>query len=420
MASRGKLIVSCFNCQAYKSSTEYISALFNEVDILALQETWLMPNELHLPSVLHDNLDSYSISSMDISEGLIVGRPFGGLSFIWKKEISKFITIKTYDDSRILGLSLSFDAKSILVLNVYMPTTSQDGEDEFSQYIGRLSSIIAESDEEHICIIGDLNASPGSARFREVLSLCEDYQLKIADVDTLPSTSYSHINSGSLSRSWIDHCLVSENLFSSMAECRFHEDFAVSDHCPLIINFDITYLANTLPVPIPLNVVKWDFENKNKLDKFYEHLDSRLQTFPIRSNNAKCVRHHCSKVTHTVCIENYYNNLNRAIIECGRKVFGCTTHKGKNVPGWNSHVKELYSEYRRTFLIWRSNGSPRQGEVAVSMRTSRARFKLALRWCKRHEADIKAQAMASKLANKDTKGFWKDNRSMIPCKPKLP
>ena len=241
----------------YKYNTEYIFALFNEVEILALQETWLMPNEFHLLSVLHDNLDSYSLSAMDISEGLIVGRPFGGISFIWKMEKSKFITMKTYDDSRVLGLSLSFDAKSILVLNVYMPTTSQDGKDEFFQYIGRISSIIAESGKEHISLLGDLNTSPGSARFGEVLSLCEDYQLRVADVDTLPSASYSHINSGSLSKSWIDHCLVSENLFSSNAACRYQEDFAVSKYCPLIINLYITYLAKTLPVPISLNAVKW-------------------------------------------------------------------------------------------------------------------------------------------------------------------
>ena len=59
-------------------------------------------------------------------------------------------------------------------------------------------SIIAERDEEHVCVIGNLIASPGSARSREALSLCEDYQLKVADVDTLPLTSYSHSNSGSL------------------------------------------------------------------------------------------------------------------------------------------------------------------------------------------------------------------------------
>ena len=55
--------------------------------------------------------------------------------------------------------------------------------------------------------------------------------------------------------------------------------------------------------------------------------------------------------------------------------------------------------------MWKSSGSPRQGEVAVSLRTSQARYKPALRRCKRHEVDIKAQALASKLANKDTKGF---------------
>ena len=43
---------------------------------------------------------------------------------------------------------LSFEAKSILLLNVSFPTTGPDGDDEFSHYIGKITSIIAE------CVMG--------------------------------------------------------------------------------------------------------------------------------------------------------------------------------------------------------------------------------------------------------------------------
>ena len=48
------------------------------------------------------------------------------------------------------------------------------------------------------------------------------------------------------------------------------------------------------------------------------------------------------------------------IISCGRKVFGTTTHEGKNIPGWNLYVKAPYDDYRRISLLWRNSGSPRE------------------------------------------------------------
>ena len=203
-----------------------------------------MPNELILPSILNDDVDVFSVSAMKTSEKLHAGRPFGGNSFIWKKNISKFVSVRTYNDPRILGLSLTFEAKSILLLNVYFPTTGQDGDDEFSHYIGRITSIIAECDEENVCVIGDFNASPGSARFAELLSMCGDHQLKVGDVETLPLSSYSHVNHGSLSRIWLDHCLVSEGLFSSMLNCRLLHLFHFNKKKPNLTTPPLSMLEN--------------------------------------------------------------------------------------------------------------------------------------------------------------------------------
>ena len=64
--------------------------------------------------------------------------------------------------------------KSILPLNVYFLTTSPHGDVEFS--------IIATREEENVCVIGVFNASPGSARFTELLSMCRDHHLYVSDL----------------------------------------------------------------------------------------------------------------------------------------------------------------------------------------------------------------------------------------------
>ena len=51
---------------------------------------------------------------------------------------------------------------------------------------------------------------------------------------------------------------------------------------------------------------------------------------------------------------------------------------------------------------------------------SRASFKLALRWRRQNEFKFKLQVMASKLADRDTRGFWKEIRSTKATKSKLP
>ena len=82
MSQSSELVISSFNFQNYKTTTDYISSLFNETDILALEETWLMSNELKLPLILNDVVGAFYVSAMKKNEKLHDGRPFGGISFI--------------------------------------------------------------------------------------------------------------------------------------------------------------------------------------------------------------------------------------------------------------------------------------------------------------------------------------------------
>ena len=64
-----------------------------------------------------------------------------------------------------------------------------------------------------------------------------------------------------------------------------------------------------------------------------------MQSFPTNTSNPQCVRYQCIEASHATCIERSYGELNAKIIGCGRKVFGTTTHKRKNILGWNLYVK---------------------------------------------------------------------------------
>ena len=53
-------------------------------------------------------------------------------------------------------------------------------------------------------------------------------------------------------------------------------------------------------------------------------------------------------------------------------------YKEHIVSGFNEHVKELHYIARHDFVMWRSAGKPRFGEICLSMNQSRLRFKSAL------------------------------------------
>ena len=59
-------------------------------DAVLLKETWLLPYDIGLLDTISSYFKSFSISAVDMSESL-VGRPYGGLSVLWRKKIGQSI-----------------------------------------------------------------------------------------------------------------------------------------------------------------------------------------------------------------------------------------------------------------------------------------------------------------------------------------
>ena len=72
--------------------------------------------------------------------------------------------MKRYESDRILGLSVTMNGSSILFINVHFPATSHEKCEEYIMCLGILSSILESHEEDHVCILGDLDAKPGPQR----------------------------------------------------------------------------------------------------------------------------------------------------------------------------------------------------------------------------------------------------------------
>ena len=77
------LSICSFNCRSAKSSVKEIAQLCDTHHFVLLQETWLLPNEIDFLSSIHTDFYACGHSSVDISNNILIGRPYGGTGVLY-------------------------------------------------------------------------------------------------------------------------------------------------------------------------------------------------------------------------------------------------------------------------------------------------------------------------------------------------
>ena len=348
-------------------------------------------------------------------------RPFGGISILWKKALGLYCKVIQFDDDRLFGLSIKIGYLRYLFLNVYLPYYSADNYGDYDMYMGKIATIIDDSDAAGVVIMGDFNACPRKPNdfYCELQHLCNLKDLFISDVNNLPQDTFTHVNNGSLTRSWLDHCLTSASLQNVISNITVNNDYHGSDHFPLHVTFYVKDLPRFQKQnDSKSNKVNWNFSNPDLNTIFYAILWQRIDFNP-RHPACSC-EGGCSDAAHLNYLDSLWANFIRTAEEVGREVFGTIRNKRRCIPGWNTYIKDFYHASREAFALWRDSGSPRFGPLACAMRTSRANFKYALRQCHLHEEELRAEALSSKLQNGEVVPFWRDIQSLRGGNSMLP
>ena len=334
--------VSTFNCTGLKSSVEYIARhLCSGNEIIALQETWLLPHDLPLCDTIHPDFCAFATSSVDVGAGVVRGRPYGGLAFLYRRSVEPLVTPISFEEDRVLGLMFKDDNRSILFLNVYMPTQSNENYDQYISTLGRVMALIHEQGADAVCVLGDFNAKPNSLFYEELVRHCSDNSLIVCDIDHLPSDSYTHLSEAHNSTSWLDHVVISENISSALFDFKILYGNSTSNHFPLCFKFkaDFSFLTyhNFKSNDDPVN---WNFDNANLVHMYYNNLDAVLMELTLCNCNVNnCTRESCRNA-----LESFYSKLCNCIVSTGKDIFGKKgSSKGSVVPGWNEWVSEHHS-----------------------------------------------------------------------------
>lgn len=200
-----------YNCHSFKNSIDDVRTLCKISDLVCLQETWLLQHDIPLLGTVCSNFEYTGKSSVDLSLGILKGRPYGGLGILWRKGVFETVTVIECSSSRLAAVRATVSGRTILVFSVYMPTKSYENLPIFAEILSEISAIEESSDVETVYLLGDFNAHPNQLFYNELLNFCKDRSWLCADVEKLGvnSNSYSYVDAYHGSRSWLDHCVVS-------------------------------------------------------------------------------------------------------------------------------------------------------------------------------------------------------------------
>ena len=95
-------------------------------------------------------------------------------------------------------------------------------------------------------------------------------------------------------------------------------------------------------------------------------------------------------------------------VHCRQRVIFIGEKKSTIKTDSNDLYTELHREARNAFLSNRTNGKPHAGPFYAFMKSTRAKFKLALRQSRTDTTKKDADSLAQKLPLKDHKQFWNE------------
>ena len=416
--------LSFYNCHGFPRNKHALSLrkdleyLLARADILCLQEIWFFEQDLHCLNNIHTDFVGFGASTTDLQSGLCTGRAPGGVAILFKKALQNCIEPVHFDMDWCIGAKVSINNKQFFIINLYMPYQCAENEAEYLEKLGELSSILEGIDVTSYILVGDWNANlgqTGQALFAKYLTeFCDEHSLINSSKVLLPSDSFTYVSSSWGTVSWLDHAVCSADMHSIISSIGVAYGIAQDDHMPVCLDLNIS----SLPSLSERNVaesgsINWDRVDYQELELYRDATDYYLSELKIPSA-VKCIDVNCKVSTHVHDAYALYEGVVNCLRIAGQEIGLVGRANGTKFakPGWNDYVKDSYDTSRDKFNAWKESGRPRQGPIFEDLKEAKARFKSALRYIKKNESELRREALAKKLIQRDTKGFWKEVRKM--------
>lgn len=412
-----------FNCKGVKRSTDCIGKLCANADIIALQETWVMPYDVGCLGQIDDRFAFFGKSAVDISSGVFRGRPHGGVALLWRKSILGSVSVIECKSVRLVAIKVMQQERSFLIFSVYMPVDLQENLIEFTSVLSEVNAIIETNNVDSVFILGDFNAHPGELFNLELLHFCSEQSWTCVDQELLPKDTYTFVSDVYGSLSWLDHCLVTDAAYCTISSVEVLYGSYWSDHMPLQVVCNLQLLKSKTTINVNrINKVIWGKRDNAQINDYNDYCHARLCKIDFPSEFNKCSDKICTNNNHKLILNSIYNNVIKILSDAAEYCYvnkGRARNKKNYITGWNAHVKLAHGEARLAFQEWCRQGKPKMGYLYENMKKKRKIFKKKLKWCQDNQSQIQMDNIAKFHKSKDFAKFWKSTNSLNP-KPSLP
>ena len=405
--------ITSYNSQGFGSDkTIFTASLLMNCDILLLQEHWLHSENFDDFSRL-GNVNYHACTPMDSGSGVHYGRPFGGCAIIWNDCANLDFTAISCTNARICAgiIKLSQSQETILMINVYLPCDEGYRGPNYRILVDTLDNIntlIMDSRAGSIIIGGDFNCDFRrlTPHVQTVSEFMLHNNLKCGLDHILSSVDYTFESKSTHIRSCIDHFAFSNDLFHTMETMSTIDDENnFSDHRAIYCQLDINVNYCQRPEVLLQNRPNWRKASPTDIDNYSKQLEILLRDIHVPEEALYCKNSVCDIHTSHIC--NFYTAIADACLKAmDITIPKCTGSKKKLLPGWNKYVKSKRHDAQFWHNIWKANGSPRNGLIADIMRQTRKDYHYSIRYCKKHEQQIKAINLSEAAENKNGKQFW--------------
>lgn len=335
-----------FNCKSVTRSVDSVKSLCRTADFVCLQETWLMPHDIPFLGTIDSDFAFTGKSAVDTSKGLLRGRPYGGVAILWRKSVFRNVTVVDCNSDRISAIKVQTMSRYFLMFSVYMPTDDMGSIDnlaEFLQCLGEIRAVIDESGIECVFILGDFNANYNKRFGKELVNFCIEQNVRCFDWEYLgvDSDTYTYQSDIDGSRSWLDHCLVSEAARSSTDNICVRYGVYWSDHFPLELCCNLCVLSPKTTLQMSeKNKIMWKNRDASQIKLFSKYCFDHLRNIDFPSDFSNCSDYLCNNKDHRCILDQMYasivdilqkaaslsNNYNNVKKKCNKKPY---------MVGWN-------------------------------------------------------------------------------------
>lgn len=398
-----------------------------------------MPHDLDFLHSIDKDFGCCGTSAVDTSDGIIKGRPYGGVALLWRKSVFPNVARVECENPRIVaarielsctggggGDGCAIGCREALLCSVYMPTDSHENLLEFTECLGTLEALCECSAVQAVYMLGDYNAHPGELFSSELSCFCDEHDWICVDEKFLEKETFTYLSDAHGTTRWLDHCVVTKAALLTITDVKILNDVFWSDHFPVVVNCNINIISNIIEFSNDDDKfkknIKWGRRNELQIELYKKYCTENLKNIVISKNICEGCDKFCDNSSHFYIIDNKYNEIINILQNGAIHSFEASERSsrgGKQLAGWNYYVRESHQNARLKFQVWLNSNKPNHGNMYDEMCCARRKFKSALKWCQKNQERIKMNIITKHRIDKNFVKFWQATKT-LGSKPTLP